>query len=138
MTLPVPEPDTITRFHWDAATAGKLVVQRCNSCRMLQYPPDLTCLQCQGEAFDHVEVSGRGTIYSYVVADRPLHAGFVDRVPYVVVLVELVEQPGLRILTNLVGVRTDQPVECGLPVEVDFEDRGGVTMPQFRLVRERS
>ena len=77
--------------------------------------------------------SGRGVIYSYSIVDRPLHAGFVDALPYVVVLVELADQPGLRILTNLVDVPEGTSLSCGMPVEVVFEDRGGVMLPQFRL-----
>lgn len=130
---PRPEPDAVTRFHWDAAAQRRLVLQRCHSCQRLQYPPDVSCVHCQGETFEYVEVSGRGTIYSYAVVDRPLHAGFVDALPYVVLLVELEDQPELRILTNLVGGGPETPLACGMPVEVDFEDRGPVTLPQFRL-----
>jgi len=130
---PRPEPDSITKFHWDAAADRRLMLHRCRSCSRFQYPPDVTCVHCQGEVFEHVEVSGRGTIYSYALVERPLHTGFVDALPYIVLLVELVEQPGLRILTNLVGASPGTPLACGMPVEVDFEDRGPVTLPQFRL-----
>ena len=41
------------------------------------------------------EVSGDGTIFSYIVVRQALVPGRVP--PYVVGLVELVEQPGLRI-----------------------------------------
>ncbi|MBY8856790.1 OB-fold domain-containing protein [Nocardia sp. CA2R105] len=131
---PVPEPDDVTRFYWDAAAAGRLVLQRCCSCRRMQYPPEICCVHCQGEHFDLTEIAGCGVIYSYCVMDRPLHAGFVDALPYVVVLVELEDQPGLRILADLVAVPEGTPLSCGLPVEVVFEQRGAVTLPQFRLI----
>ncbi len=130
---PRPAPDDVTRFYWDAAAEHRFVLQRCRSCAKLQYPPEICCLHCQAEDFEPVEVSGRGVIYSYSVVDRPLHAGFVDALPYVVVLVELADQPELRILTNLVDVPEGTPLSCGMPVEVVFEDRDGVTLPQFRL-----
>ncbi|WP_218027359.1 Zn-ribbon domain-containing OB-fold protein [Nocardia vaccinii] len=130
---PVPEPDDISRFYWDAAAEGRLALQRCCSCRKMQYPPEICCVHCQGDRFDIVDVAGRGVIYSYCVMDRPLHAGFVDALPYVVVLVELDEQPGLRILTDLVEVPEGTRLSCGLPVEVVFEERGAITLPQFRL-----
>ncbi len=132
---PVPAPDDVTGFHWAAAADHRLVVQRCRSCRKMQYPPEICCLHCQGEEFDAAESVGRGVIYSYSVVDRPLHAGFVAALPYVVVLVELDDQPGLRILANLVDVPPDTPLSCGLPVEVTFEERGPVTLPQFRIPR---
>src|SRR6516165_1412679 len=100
----------------------------------MQYPPEICCVHCQAEDFDAAETTGRGVIYSYSVVDRPLHAGFVDALPYVVALVELDDQPGLRILTNLVGVPVGTPLSCGMQVEVTFEERGLVTLPQFRLL----
>ena len=130
---PLPAPDELTRFYWAAAAEHRLVLQRCGSCSKLQYPPEICCVHCQAEEFEVAEVSGRGVIYSYSVVDRPLHAGFVDALPYVVVLVELADQPGLIILSNLVDVPDGTSLSCGMPVEVVFEDRGGVTLPQFRL-----
>ena len=129
---PRPQPDDATRFYWDAAAAHRLVLQRCRSCERLQFPPDIRCVYCQSESFAHVEVSGRGRIYTYAIVDRPLHVGFVDAIPYVVALIELVEQPGLRILANIVGAPPDQ-LACGLPVQVTFEKRGDVVLPQFRV-----
>lgn len=130
---PLPAPDELTYFYWAAAAEHRLVLQRCGSCSKLQFPPEICCAHCQAEEFEAVEVSGRGVIYSYSIVDRPLHAGFVDALPYVVVLVELADQPELRILTNLVGVPEGTSLSCGMPVEVTFEDRGGVVLPQFRL-----
>ncbi|KKC07005.1 hypothetical protein AWC17_29515 [Mycobacterium nebraskense] len=132
---PVPAPDDVTRFFWEAAAGHRLVLQRCQACREMQYPPEICCVHCQAEDFDAVETTGRGVIYSYSVVDRPLHAGFIDALPYVVVLVELDDQPGLRILSNLVDVPAGTELFCGLPVEVVFEERGSVTLPQFRLLR---
>lgn len=132
---PVPASDDVTRFYWEAAADHRLVLQRCQACRKLQYPPEICCVHCQAEQFETVQTTGRGVIYSYCTVDRPLHAGFLDVLPYVVVLVELDDQPGLRILTNLVDVPAGIPLSCGLPVEVTFEERGSVTLPQFRLLR---
>jgi uncharacterized OB-fold protein len=128
---PRPQPEALSRFYWDGAAAGRLLLQRCRSCEQLQFPPDVCCVHCQSDQFDHVEVSGSGSIYTYAVVERALHAGFVDAVPYVVALVELVEQPGLRLITNVVDTPPER-IYCGMPVAVVFEDRGGVTMPQFR------
>jgi uncharacterized OB-fold protein len=130
---PTPAPDDVSRFYWEAAADHRLVLQRCRACHKMQYPPEICCVHCQAEEFDAAETTGRGVIYSYSVVDRPLHAGFVDALPYVVVLVELADQPGLRILTNLVDVPEGTSLSCGMPVEVVFEDRSGVTLPQFRL-----
>ena len=131
---PVPAPDDVTRFYWEAAADHRLALQRCRACRNMQYPPEICCMHCQAQDFDTVEATGRGVLYSYSVVNRPLHAGFIDALPYVVALVELDDQPGLRILTNLVGVTSPARLRCGLPVEVTFEQRGPVTLPQFRVL----
>jgi uncharacterized protein len=131
---PVPAPDDVSRFYWEAAANHRLLLQRCRACHKMQYPPEICCVHCQAEEFDAAEITGRGVIYSYSVVDRPLHAGFVDALPYVVALVELDDQPGLRILTNLVDVPAQTQLRCGLAVEVVFEKRGSVTLPQFRLI----
>jgi len=54
--------------------------------------------------------------------------------PYVIALVEIVEQPEVRLMTNIVGV-APEAVSIGMPVRVVFEhhsdDRGDVWIPLF-------
>jgi uncharacterized OB-fold protein len=135
---PRPEPDATTAFYWEGAAAGKLMLQRCRSCGKHQFPPDISCVHCQADTFDHVEMSGRGRVFSFAVVDRPLHAGFVEAVPYVVALVELDEQEGLRVLANIIEVPPATELTCGTVVEVVFEERGDVVLPQFRPSGGRS
>jgi uncharacterized OB-fold protein len=128
---PPPQPDPTTSFFWDAAKQGRLVIQRCPSCGYLQHPPDVVCTECQCEVLEQAEVSGHGRLYSYAVAERAFHPGFVSHLPYVVALVELEEQAGLRLLANIVDAGTDD-LEVGMPLEVVFEKRGDISLPQFR------
>lgn len=135
---PLPEPDEVSAFYWDGARAGQLLVQRCPNCSLLQYPPDVACRSCQSTDLRPTEVSGRATLYSYAVVERPFHAGFVDEVPYVVALVELEEQAGLRLLNNILDARPEE-LEVGMALEVTFERRrGDVVLPQFRPARTGS
>jgi uncharacterized OB-fold protein len=76
-----------------------------------------------------VQVSGRGTVFTFTVARRATHPGLADRVPYVIAVVELEEGP--KLTTNIVGVDPDA-VTIGLCVEVVFEDLEGVTLVNFR------
>jgi uncharacterized OB-fold protein len=55
---------------------------------------------------------------------------FAADVPYVIALVELAEQGGLRLLTNLVEV-APEAVAVGDAVHVVFEERGEQWLPQF-------
>lgn len=128
---PLPLPDDVSRFFWDGAREGRLLVQRCQRCSKLQYPPDVVCVHCQSEDLAPTEVTGRGQLWSYTVVERLFHAGFADSLPYVVALIELEEQEGLRLLTNVVDASPGE-LRVGLPVEVTFEDHGEVVLPQFR------
>jgi len=81
-----------------------------------------------------VPVSGRGTIASRVVVHAPVLPAFRARVPYAVVLVELDEDPGLRLVGNVLDAAPEQ-VRIGLPVRVAFEALNDeITLPQWRLV----
>jgi uncharacterized protein len=131
---PIPQPDETTRFFWEAAARHQLVLQQCMACGRLQYPPDVACICCQYQGFKLVEVSGRGTLYSFASVDRTFHAAFVAHVPYVVGLIELAEQPGLRIFANVVEAAAEQ-LSIGTPMEVTFEEREGTTLPQFRPLK---
>ena len=64
-------------------------------------------------------MSGRGTVYSFTVANREFAPGIVP--PYVAALVDLVEQESLRLVTNLVNVSIGD-VRIGMPVRVVFSD----------------
>ena len=59
--------------------------------------------------------------------------GYQDEVPYFIVMVQTDEGP--RMVGNLYGVpATPESVSIGMPVEVFFEDREGVHVPQWRPV----
>jgi len=70
---------------------GKLMLCRCDDTGNWIHPP-LERSRFTGGPVHFEEVSGDGTIFSYIVVRQPLVPGRVP--PYVVGLVELVEQPG--------------------------------------------
>lgn len=135
MDRPVPEPDETSRFYWEAAEAGQLSVQRCSSCQRYLFPPSVACPRCLTDTLVPTPVSGRGRVHAFTVARQAFDPSF--EVPYVLALVELEEDPEVRILTNL--VQTDPAaVTGGAPVEVVFERRGATALPQFRLAGSRA
>lgn len=134
---PVPEPDEVSRFFWEGAAQRQLVLQRCSVCRRFQYPPEVCCVYCQSTSLIPTQVSGIGTLYSFAVVERPFHAGFVDTGPYIVGLIELGEQEGLKVLTNIVEADAGT-LRIGQPLEVVFEVRGELSLPQFRPVASAS
>jgi len=58
-------------------------------------------------------------------------------VPYVLALVGLEEDPEVRLLTNLIESPIEE-VKSGAAVEVVFEKRAQICLPQFRLARSAS
>jgi uncharacterized OB-fold protein len=114
-------------FFWRGVQEGKLLIQRC-SCGRLRHPPGPMCPVCHSLEWDSVEASGRGSVYSFVVAHHPPIPPF--EYPNVVALVALAE--GTRIVSNLRGVELDE-VEVGMPVRAEFvELEEGRNFLQFR------
>lgn len=74
-------------------------------------------------------MSGRGSVVSYTI-NQQRWVPDLD-VPYVVAIVELIEQPGLRFLTNIVDCPPDEVV-IDMPVRVIFEQIEDVWLPLFR------
>jgi uncharacterized OB-fold protein len=78
-----------------------------------------------------VEVSGRGRVFSYTTNHQKNTTGFEAVVPYTNVIVELEEESGLRLISDLAGVEGDW-VRIGAPVEVVFQALDeGIHLPQF-------
>ena len=117
-----------TRAYWTGGADGELLIARCESCGTYVHPPRPLCPHCASPSVTPTTVSGRGTVHSYTVSAYQWVATMPP--PYVVAEVELAEQPGLIVLTNLVGI---EPAEAriGLPVEVRFVPTGEAHVPVF-------
>ncbi|NVO06081.1 MAG: OB-fold domain-containing protein, partial [Rhodoferax sp.] len=74
------------------------------------------------------EVSGMGKVVSFSIN----HQAWVPEleVPFVVAIVELQEQAGLRFVSNVVGC-APEAVSIGMPVQVRFEPVEDVWIPLF-------
>ena len=77
--------------------------------------------------------SGRATVHTFTINHQAWMPG--PELPYVIAIVELPEQAGLRLTTNVVDVAPDA-VFIGMPVEVLFEHHEDVWIPLFRPVAE--
>ncbi len=128
---PVLPPNEITRFFWDAARQHKLVIQRCDGCGYYIHWPSVLCPRCNSDKLAPSEVSGRGTIFTYTIVHHVFAPIYADEVPYSLAIVELEEQPGLRMLARILDC-PNESLRIGMPVEVTFEDFENVTLPQFR------
>ena len=79
-----------------------------------------------------MKVSGKGTVYSFVVVHQATMPGFAQDVPYVAAWIEFPEQSGLKMISNVIDCEPSE-VFVGMSVEVTFEDvTEDVTLPKFR------
>ncbi len=131
---PMPVPDELTRPFWDAVKDGRLAIQRCQSCGTYYHPPVVHCYECESRRLSFENVSGRGTIYTFLRVYETNEVAFSSALPYVVAYVELVEQPWLLLMANLAGAEPSK-LTVGAHVQVAFVDIGdGAMLPDFRLV----
>jgi len=126
----LPPTDGPTAFFWTSGADGGLRFLQCSSCAYLIHPPTSYCPRCGARESSPHRTTGRATVYSFTVNHQPWDG---TKEPYLVAVVELDEQPGLRLMTNLVGVAIED-VRIGMPVEVVFEHHGEVYLPLFRPV----
>ncbi len=113
----LPTIERESQHYWDAASAGTLLIARCDSCGTVHHYPRPFCPSCWSENVAPIEASGRGTLYTYstvYVNDLP---PFAERLPYVAAVVELEEGP--RLMTNIEGCDT-KDLAIGMSVHVDF------------------
>jgi acetyl-CoA acetyltransferase/uncharacterized OB-fold protein len=127
MPLPALEPDT--KAFWEACREGRLAMLRCRACRWIVHPPRPVCSRCRSRDVVLEDLSGRATVVTYTVNHQRWMPGL--EVPYVIGVVELVEQRGLRLTTNLVDIAPED-VRIGMPVGVRFRQMSDeITLPIF-------
>jgi uncharacterized OB-fold protein len=114
---------------WEYARAGELRVQACTGCDRLRFPPRPCCPHCQSFGSQWRLVSGRGRVWSYVVPHPPLLPDYAAQAPYNVILVELAEDPRIRLVGNLVtapdaplGSLDPARIRIGSAVKAVFHD----------------
>ena len=125
---PDPMATRDSAFFWEGAARGELLIQQCEECRHLWHPPRPMCPHCHGVKMGAARMSGRATVYSWIVPVHPPVFGFAA--PPVVALIDLEE--GVRLVSNVVGV-APEAMRNDMNVTVAFEPtQGGKAVPVFR------
>ncbi len=125
-TYPLPQPTSFTKAFWDACQDKVLTVYACNDCGHLFLPGGPVCPQCWSSGLVSQPVSGRGTVYSFVIYQRTYHPAIPA--PYVVALIALEEGP--RLISNIINCASGNIV-IDMPVRVMFETEDGFMLPRF-------
>ncbi len=137
MTQPfrvLPRLDDKNTFFWTSGADGTLRILRCQSDGYWIHPPAPVCPRCLARDLAPEATSGLGTVASFTINHQPWYPNLDP--PYVIAMVELDEQPALRLTTNIVGCAVDD-VRIGMPVQVVFEQYDDVWIPFFTPVNSQ-
>lgn len=126
------------RHFWTGGADDELRFLRCRTDGTYVHPPTPRCPTCLGKDLGVEPVSGRATVLTYTVNHQAWMPG--PELPFVLAIVELPEQVGLRLTTNIVNCSPDD-VEVGMPVQVTFERHSegdeDVFIPLFEPARDQ-
>jgi uncharacterized protein len=114
----LPEITDRNRHFWQGGRDGELRFQRCRECGYYLHPPGVVCPKCLSKDIAIEAVSGRAEVVAVTVNHQEWMPG--PEVPFLVAIVGLPEQDGLRLTTNIVNCAPED-VTIGMPVQVTFE-----------------
>jgi len=122
--------DHDTGGFFEAAARGELVVRTCSNCAAVLHVPRAYCHTCGSWEGEWTPAGTTGTLHSFTVADHQVHPAYP--VPYTIVLVDLDDVPGVRLLGNLDGA---PDLTIGMPMRVRFDQLAdGVVLPNWEPV----
>ena len=136
---PLPAVTEESAPFWEACARGELRIQACSNCGLLRFPPRPMCPRCQSIDAEWKLMWGRGRIWSFVVPHPPLLPAFMPLAPYNVVVVELEEDPAIRLVGNLLpsaegAINEVDPatIRIGEPTQVVFQPAGeDIVLPRW-------
>lgn len=135
---PQPVPDADTQGFWEATAHGTLKMCRCTNadCGLWMMPPLDACRKCASPTHFE-EVSGAGSVYTFIVQRQAAVSGYLENLPYVVGLIELDEQPGIRLPGRIIDIAPEE-VRCDMRVQACLEPLpgGNYLVPVFRRISE--
>lgn len=128
MPRKLPALNADNRAFWQGGKQGELLIHRCAACSRYFHPPAPLCAHCASFDVAPEAVSGKGKVLSYTINHQAWTPDLVE--PYVVAIIELVEQPGLQFVSNVVGLPVTD-VHIDMPVRVSFLNVEDVWLPLF-------
>jgi uncharacterized OB-fold protein len=131
--FPLPDlEDPLTAEFFAGAARGELTIPRCTQCDQWVWYPEPACPTCDGP-LEWRATSGRATLFSWAVVQRPFLPAFAEMTPFVTALVALEEAPAVRIVTYVVDAEPAS-LQADLPLEVSFRPLSFPTVPDRSVV----
>jgi uncharacterized OB-fold protein len=121
--------------HYRGMLAGKLLINRCQSCGHWIYPHRPLCPECLSWNVKPTEVSGRGKLFMYTLIYQSRDPKVFLEEPIPVAAVELAEQTGLRYLSSIVGCPVHK-LRYDMPLQLTWIDQDGIMVPAFEPADE--
>ncbi|MDO8361297.1 MAG: OB-fold domain-containing protein [Actinomycetota bacterium] len=128
-----PELTSLNREFWTGGFDGELRIRRCNACGKWQQPAAARCRGCLSTDVTARVVSGNATVAAFTINHQHWSPTATTE-PYVIAIVELAEDPDVRLTTNIVNCPPTD-VRIGMPVSVVFEALADVALPLFEPAR---
>ncbi len=130
--LPGVRIDEDNAPHWKGILEKRLLFPRCQDCGHWLFPIRDLCSKCWSTNLRYEEVSGKATLYLFVVNHVGPPIPEVDySTPYPVGAAELVEQDALRFLAPLVNVDLED-LQHDMPVELTWIIRSNEPAPAWQ------
>jgi len=140
---PKPVADRDTQPFWDGVAEHRLTVQCCRECARFIWQPRPICPWCHAADPEWTAVSGDARVASWTVLRPPVLTVWQDKLPFVILLVELDDAPGVRMIGQLVDdggtlLQTDgqaEGIDFGARVSLRWRiDEADQTLPTWTIV----
>ena len=129
---PIPITDSDSDIYWKKAKEKKLYVQHCKTTNQYFLYSRQLISQIDETNVEWVEVSGKGTIYSFTIVYVPAGELFKDKIPYIVGSILLIE--GARLISNII-FEDPNKIYIGQKVEVIYQNfENNLTIPMFKPI----
>lgn len=128
--VPTPRRTPESQPFRDGCRRGVLMLCLCRACERRSFSPGGQCPGCHSTDVQWSEASGKGKLYSYVIAHDPGQEA-LGSPPRAIAVIELAEGP--RVLAELSDFGPDAgSLKVDMPVEVAFHRSGSDLRYSFR------
>jgi uncharacterized OB-fold protein len=119
--------------HYRGLLEKRLLINRCDACGYWIYPHRPLCPECLSWQVTPTAISGHGHVFMFTLLHQLRDPESVIMEPVCAAAVELVERPGLRYLSRIVGCPLDA-ITLDMAVTLTWIEERGHPMPAFTPV----